>query len=215
MDLSSSFSLIPFVVRCKEQTGTSRDTCLWSILHRKPRSCPSYQSRDAFSFPLAWLLSLPWERKSDSNLSIPKLQLFWWPYSRKHEYNHKQRQACVMTAFFVPLLLLMEGLSNQLLMPALKDKSKNIPLCTIASVLIWQALDPRTLMAFQGESSQKIDADVSCKLLVFTIIVGFKYLKKRFDLWGMAALAAQKFIHPQEHIYQLKWVSKDRSLELI
>lgn len=31
----------------------------------------------------------------------------------------------------------------------------------------------------------------------------------------MAALAAQKFIHPQEHIYQLKWVSKDRSLELI
>lgn len=31
----------------------------------------------------------------------------------------------------------------------------------------------------------------------------------------MAALAAQKFIHPREHIYQLKWVSKDHSLELI
>ena len=43
----------------------------------------------------------------------------------------------------------------------------------------------------------------------------FKDLEKRFDLWEMAALAAQKFIHPQEHIYQLKWVSKDRSLELI
>lgn len=31
----------------------------------------------------------------------------------------------------------------------------------------------------------------------------------------MATLTAQKFIHPQEHIYQLKLVSKDRSLELI
>lgn len=117
-----------------------------------------------------------------------------------------------MTAFFVPPL---DG-GSQLLMPALKDESKKYSSSlSVVSVLIWQALNPRTLLAFQGESSQKIDADVSCKPLVFTIIIGFKNLEKRFDLWGMAALAAQKFIHPQEHIYQLKWVSKDHSLELI
>lgn len=119
-----------------------------------------------------------------------------------------------MTAFFVSLLLLMEDLSASYASTE-RWEQKIFLFSFFASVLIWQALNPRTLLAFQGESSQKIDADVSCKPLVFTIIMGFKYLEKRFDLWGMAALAAQKFIHPQEHIYQLKWVSKDNSLELI
>lgn len=110
----------------------------------------------------------------------------------------------------------MEDVSSKLLLPALKGESKKNSLSSfITAALVWQALNPRTLLAFQGESSQKIDAYVSCKLPVFTTTVGFKYLEKRFDLWGMAALTAQKFIHPQEHIYQLKWVSKDHSLELI
>lgn len=111
----------------------------------------------------------------------------------------------------------MENLSGQPFLPALKGQSEKKKTLSsfITTALIWQALNPRTLLAFQGESSQKIDAYVSCKLLIFTIIVGFKYLEKRFDLWGMAVLAAQKFIHPQEHIYQLKWVSKGCSLELI
>lgn len=94
-------------------------------------------------------------------------------------------------------------------------RAKNIPPfhCYISTHLT--GTQPKDASCLPRWKLSKINADVSCKPLVFTTIMGFKYLEKRFDLQGMAALAAQKFIHPQEHIYQLKWVSKDCSLEPI
>lgn len=193
-------------------------TSFWNIIHRKYCFWPGSQSRGASGFPprFAAFLTMGREGRQDSEHAVIKASLVarfktTWISSR-----YKPERSLYHDYLLFTSSLINGGCLKQA-PPASTEgrEQKNSLSSFIAAALIWQALNPRTLLAFQGESSQKIDAYVSSKLPVFTTIVGFKYLEKRFDLWGMAALAAQKFIHPQEHIYQMKWVSKDHSLELI